>query len=724
MVLYDSLATYLSDICPDGLDAALNGFPVKRVGAVGVFFLNRLRGPRPVFGDLTTSVPVHSMAGEGKTSPRPARRKRRKVVINLSNCRYAVLEEAALALNWTVTRDDKVVWDLYWTDMSVSEERLLKLKKSQRINHFVGMHTLARKTSMARLLRRISSHIPSAFTFVPQTWILPNEGGDLKKKSKEAPRWVIVKPDGSCQGKGIFLTNSAEKACSLSPAAVAQEYVASPFLIDGFKFDIRIYVLVTSCDPLRVYLYEEGLARFCTRTYCAPSEENAKQSIMHLTNYAINKKQENFQCSEDGTSGFKRTLTSVWQWLDEHGHSSKDVIDSISRLCVATLLAAQPALLSVASNLNITSRDDRGLASFELLGFDVLLDSNLKPWLLEVNHSPSFACESDMDKRIKTQLLTDTLSILHVSTRQFRWQKIKDKSEAAMRLNGVPPRPAPPDEGERIRLMRVRHEERNPGGFARIFPAPLGTPEADLYQEVAAAAWRAHEQGEVKQVVIPKSPLASTDSLRPQSSRCAGGGSGGGAAGASGASDWRARASLSQVNSSQSPASSPLPANVVGSSSPWYRCVSGVGGSGGSGGRRRVAGDGASANCSLSVGGSARFRSLEQGAASSQRGLLDEDSEYMRGQSPLHASPPGCRSGGLAGLRSRLRSSAGLRLGPAEAGGEGTTRIATLRQSLGGGIGGSPGTLPVFAGEGWADVLPLPSVSHRAKRFRLQSQDL
>ena len=309
------------------------------------------------------------------------------MVINLSNCRYPVLEEAAAALNWTVTRDDKAGWDLFWTDTSVSEERVLKLKKSQRINHFPGMHTLARKTSMARLLRRVSSHLPSAFTFVPQTWILPNEASDLKRKSKEATRWVIVKPDGSCQGKGIFLTNSADKACSVSPAAVAQEYVSCPFLLDGYKFDIRIYVLVTSCDPLRIYLYEEGLARFCTQTYSEPNEENAKQSIMHLTNYAINKKQENFRCSEDGNTGFKRTLASVWQWLDEHGHSSQGVIDSISRLCVSTLLAAQPTLLNTARNLNITSRDDRGLASFELLGFDVLLDSQLKPWLLEVSRT-------------------------------------------------------------------------------------------------------------------------------------------------------------------------------------------------------------------------------------------------------------------------------------------------------------------------------------------------
>lgn len=47
-----------------------------------------------------------------------------------------------------------------------------------------------------------------------------------------------------------------------------------PFVIDGFKFDLRIYVLVTSCDPFRIFLYNEGLARFCTTQYNEPSNGN------------------------------------------------------------------------------------------------------------------------------------------------------------------------------------------------------------------------------------------------------------------------------------------------------------------------------------------------------------------------------------------------------------------------------------------------------------------
>lgn len=52
-----------------------------------------------------------------------------------------------------------------------------------------------------------------------------------------------------------------------------------PFLIDGFKFDMRIYVLITSCDPLRIFMYEEGLARFATTPYVEPSHNNLVRGL-------------------------------------------------------------------------------------------------------------------------------------------------------------------------------------------------------------------------------------------------------------------------------------------------------------------------------------------------------------------------------------------------------------------------------------------------------------
>ena len=75
---------------------------------------------------------------------------------------------------------------------------------------------------------------------------------------------------------------------------VVQEYLENPYLIDGLKFDLRIYVLIKSVNPLKIFVYREGLARFATDPFEKPKKSNINNKCMHLTNYAINKKNPNF----------------------------------------------------------------------------------------------------------------------------------------------------------------------------------------------------------------------------------------------------------------------------------------------------------------------------------------------------------------------------------------------------------------------------------------------
>lgn len=75
---------------------------------------------------------------------------------------------------------------------------------------------------------------------------------------------------------------------------VAQLYITNPFLIDDLKFDLRLYVLLTGVSPLRALLFKDGLVRLATEPYVKPTEDNIGNLFMHLTNYAINKKNNNF----------------------------------------------------------------------------------------------------------------------------------------------------------------------------------------------------------------------------------------------------------------------------------------------------------------------------------------------------------------------------------------------------------------------------------------------
>ncbi len=74
---------------------------------------------------------------------------------------------------------------------------------------------------------------------------------------------------------------------------VVQKYLKKPLLLEGLKFDLRLYVLLTSIDPLRIFLYNDGLARFATNPYKVNSN-NLDNVFMHLTNYSINKHSKDF----------------------------------------------------------------------------------------------------------------------------------------------------------------------------------------------------------------------------------------------------------------------------------------------------------------------------------------------------------------------------------------------------------------------------------------------
>lgn len=123
-------------------------------------------------------------------------------------------------------------------------------------------------------------------------------------KKNQGSVW-IMKPIGKCQGKGIFLFNKLAQISTWksdykwkpeNPQAesyIAQRYIIDPLLIGGKKFDLRIYVLVLSYQPLTFYLYRTGFARFTSFRYSS-NVEDITNNYIHLTNVAIQKTSENY----------------------------------------------------------------------------------------------------------------------------------------------------------------------------------------------------------------------------------------------------------------------------------------------------------------------------------------------------------------------------------------------------------------------------------------------
>lgn len=154
------------------------------------------------------------------------------------------------------------------------------------------MNVITRKDNLALHLNAARDIYPIEYNFYPQTWVLPRDSSSLKRQfNKKRAKTFIVKPEASCQGRGIFLTRHIEE---IPERCVVQRYVHKPMLLDGLKFDLRLYVLVSGCDPLRIYLHKEGLVRLATQPYTPPKPSNLSDAWRHLTNYAINKNNPGF----------------------------------------------------------------------------------------------------------------------------------------------------------------------------------------------------------------------------------------------------------------------------------------------------------------------------------------------------------------------------------------------------------------------------------------------
>lgn len=218
----------------------------------------------------------------------------------------------------------------------------------------------------------------------------------------------IMKPCGKSQGAGIFLINKLSKLKKWSrevktfhpqmgkESYVISRYIANPLLIGGKKFDLRLYVLVTSFRPLKVYLFKLGFCRFCTVKYDTSLTE-LDNMYVHLTNVSVQKHGGEYNSLHGG----KWSIQNLRLFLETT--RGKEVTDklfgSINWLIVHSLRATAPVMAS-----------DRHC--FETYGYDIIIDDNLKPWLIEVNASPSLTSTTVNDRILKYKLIDNILAIV------------------------------------------------------------------------------------------------------------------------------------------------------------------------------------------------------------------------------------------------------------------------------------------------------------------------
>ncbi|XP_048075971.1 tubulin polyglutamylase TTLL5 isoform X14 [Ursus arctos] len=300
-------------------------------------------------------------------------------------------------------------YNLMWTGSHLKPFLLRTLSEAQKVNHFPRSYELTRKDRLYKnIIRMQHTHGFKAFHILPQTFLLPAEYAEFcNSYSKDRGPW-IVKPVASSRGRGVYLINNPNQI-SLEENILVSRYINNPLLIDDFKFDVRLYVLVTSYDPLVIYLYEEGLARFATVRY-DQGAKNIRNQFMHLTNYSVNKKSGDYVSCDDPEVedyGNKWSMSAMLRYLKQEGRDTTALMAHVEDLIIKTIISAELAIATACKTF-VPHRS----SCFELYGFDVLIDSTLKPWLLEVNLSPSLACDAPLDLKIKASMISDMFTVV------------------------------------------------------------------------------------------------------------------------------------------------------------------------------------------------------------------------------------------------------------------------------------------------------------------------
>ena len=214
--------------------------------------------------------------------------------INRSTHTYNCVVNAFKIAGFAVTEKGND-WNCLWTGL-IRAGRLRQLNAFQKLNHFAGAWAIGHKGNLWRNVARQKARFGREFDVCPQTYILPE---DWKRWCQERELgnykdMYIMKPTcGSC-GRGIKVIGRMQKVAKRGAGYLIQQYIQRPHLLRGYKYDMRIYVVVTGFEPLKAYFFPEGLVRLATQPYTTAKGE-LKKRFIHLTNFSINKKAENYK---------------------------------------------------------------------------------------------------------------------------------------------------------------------------------------------------------------------------------------------------------------------------------------------------------------------------------------------------------------------------------------------------------------------------------------------
>ncbi len=291
-------------------------------------------------------------------------------------------------------------WNLLWSFPIPGRDVYASRRPGTQVNHFPGSVTLHFKDELAFFLDAAGADVH------PRTWSLPGGYERWRRTAAAEPGTIwVVKPKRLAGGQGIRLTRDPATV-EPDPDCIVQEYLADPLLLpdDPVKHVLRVYALLTSLAPLRAWLYPDGLVKLASRRF-GTSDAELADPARHITNPAVQRRHG--EVRSIGLGAYRQRLAAA-------RHDPDELWARIRRVVAATLEAHAEPMLRVSRRI---AADLSGC--FELVGFDLLVDARLRPWVIECNVSPALAARGapgspDLaaQRRVKQSLVEDVVGLV------------------------------------------------------------------------------------------------------------------------------------------------------------------------------------------------------------------------------------------------------------------------------------------------------------------------
>ncbi|MBL25279.1 MAG: hypothetical protein CMM48_15455 [Rhodospirillaceae bacterium] len=223
--------------------------------------------------------------------------------------------------------------------------------------------------------------------FLPATYILPSDRQVLEQSAKirENPIW-IVKSTTLSASVGTHLINDISHLKD-EPNWIVQDYIANPYLIKGRKFALRLYLLVSSYDPPRAYLFQGGTAKIALRKYTTDPESFHLTSV-HTEHTRPDRHRTDLKAELAADVGEKGwwTVDQLFLFLEREGLDPAEIWNQ-ARNIATTLIDA----MATQGFFRAHAPDGiRAAYGPKFVAFDLVLDENAKLWLSELERGPTY----------------------------------------------------------------------------------------------------------------------------------------------------------------------------------------------------------------------------------------------------------------------------------------------------------------------------------------------